>query len=151
MGADGPGKAELAVEELGRARVVVDEWEQASHNGDISRAVESGILGRDGVVELGRILTGEEHGRERDDDITVFDPTGLAVQDSPSPRSCTSATADLGEQGVRRCGPSCRSTDLRPTCADRYQACRGSRPSDGGSGTSASSSSSRPSKPSGRR
>ena len=81
MGADGPGKAELAVEELGRARVVVDEWEQASHNGDISRAVESGILGRDGVVELGRILTGEEHGRERDDDITVFDSTRLAVQD----------------------------------------------------------------------
>jgi alanine dehydrogenase len=81
MGADGPGKAELAVEELGRARVVVDEWEQASHNGDISRAVESGVLGRDGVVELGRILTGEEHGREGSDDITVFDSTGLAVQD----------------------------------------------------------------------
>jgi ornithine cyclodeaminase/alanine dehydrogenase-like protein (mu-crystallin family) len=81
MGADGPGKAELAVEELGRARVVVDEWEQASHNGDISRAVESGVLGRDGVVELGRILIGEEHGREGSDDITVFDSTGLAVQD----------------------------------------------------------------------
>ena len=37
MGADGPGKAEIAVEELLRARVVVDEWEQASHNGDIGR------------------------------------------------------------------------------------------------------------------
>ena len=81
MGADGPGKAELAVEELARARVIVDEWEQASHNGDISRAVESGALGRDGVVELGRILTGEERGREHDDEITVFDSTGLAVQD----------------------------------------------------------------------
>ncbi|MDQ4081850.1 MAG: ornithine cyclodeaminase family protein, partial [Actinomycetota bacterium] len=39
MGADGPGKAEIAIDELLRARVVVDEWEQASHNGDISRAV----------------------------------------------------------------------------------------------------------------
>ena len=44
MGADGPGKAEIAVEELLRARVVVDEWEQASHNGDIGRAVDAGSI-----------------------------------------------------------------------------------------------------------
>jgi ornithine cyclodeaminase/alanine dehydrogenase-like protein (mu-crystallin family) len=81
MGADGPGKAEIAVEELLRARVVVDEWEQASHNGDVARAVEAGRLGRDDVVELGRILVGEEPGRRAADDITVFDSTGLAVQD----------------------------------------------------------------------
>jgi ornithine cyclodeaminase/alanine dehydrogenase-like protein (mu-crystallin family) len=81
MGADGPGKAELAVEELARARVVVDEWEQASHNGDISRAVDAGTLGRDDVTELGRILLGEAPGRGADDEITVFDSTGLAVQD----------------------------------------------------------------------
>jgi ornithine cyclodeaminase/alanine dehydrogenase-like protein (mu-crystallin family) len=81
MGADGPGKAEIAVDELARARVVVDEWEQASHNGDISRAVEAGMLGRDDVAELGRILAGEQEGRAGDDEITVFDSTGLAVQD----------------------------------------------------------------------
>jgi len=81
MGADGPGKAEIAVEELLRARVVVDEWEQASHNGDVSRAVETGALGRDDVSELGRILLGEETGRAAPDEITVFDSTGLAVQD----------------------------------------------------------------------
>jgi alanine dehydrogenase len=81
MGADGPGKAEIAVEELARARVVVDEWEQASHNGDIARAVEAGSLRRADVSELGRILAGEQEGRTADDDITVFDSTGLAVQD----------------------------------------------------------------------
>jgi alanine dehydrogenase len=81
MGADGPGKAEIAVEELLRARVVVDEWEQASHNGDVSRAVESGALGREDVAELGRILLGEEPGRAAGDELTVFDSTGLAVQD----------------------------------------------------------------------
>jgi ornithine cyclodeaminase/alanine dehydrogenase-like protein (mu-crystallin family) len=81
MGADGPGKAEIAVEELLRSRVVVDEWEQASHNGDVSRAVEAGALGRDDVSELGRILLGEEPGRAAGDEITVFDSTGLAVQD----------------------------------------------------------------------
>jgi ornithine cyclodeaminase/alanine dehydrogenase-like protein (mu-crystallin family) len=81
MGADGPGKAEIAVEELARARVVVDEWEQASHNGDVSRAVEADALAREDVTELGRILTGEAGGRATDDEITVFDSTGLAVQD----------------------------------------------------------------------
>jgi alanine dehydrogenase len=81
MGADGPGKAEIAVEELLRARVVCDEWAQASHNGDIARAVEAGQLGRDGVSELGRVLLGEEPGRTSDDDVTIFDSTGLAVQD----------------------------------------------------------------------
>jgi alanine dehydrogenase len=81
MGADGPGKAEISLEELARARVVVDEWEQASHNGDISRAVEAGTIGRADVAELGRILMGEEGGRAGDDEITVFDSTGLAVQD----------------------------------------------------------------------
>jgi ornithine cyclodeaminase/alanine dehydrogenase-like protein (mu-crystallin family) len=81
MGADGPGKAEIAVEELLRARVVCDEWEQASHNGDVSRAVEAGKLSRADVAELGRVLLGEEEGRRADDEITLFDSTGLAVQD----------------------------------------------------------------------
>jgi ornithine cyclodeaminase/alanine dehydrogenase-like protein (mu-crystallin family) len=81
VGADGPGKAEIAVEELLRTRVVCDEWEQASHNGDIGRAVEAGKLRREDVAELGRVLIGEETGRSGDDEITVFDSTGLAVQD----------------------------------------------------------------------
>jgi alanine dehydrogenase len=81
MGADGPGKAEIAVAELLRARVVCDEWEQASHNGDLARAAESGRLRRDGAAELGRVLLGEEPGRSHEHEITVFDSTGLAVQD----------------------------------------------------------------------
>jgi alanine dehydrogenase len=81
MGADGPGKAEIAVEELLRVTVVCDEWEQASHNGDIARAAADGRLTRGDVAELGRVLLGEEEGRRSDHDITVFDSTGLAVQD----------------------------------------------------------------------
>jgi ornithine cyclodeaminase/alanine dehydrogenase-like protein (mu-crystallin family) len=81
MGADGPGKAEIAVEELLHSRVVVDEWAQASHNGDISRAVEAGSMTREDVTELGHILLGDAPGRESPDEITVFDSTGLAVQD----------------------------------------------------------------------
>jgi alanine dehydrogenase len=81
MGADGPGKAEITVDELLRARVVCDEWAQASHNGDLSQAAEAGRLGREDVAELGLVLLGEEEGRRDEHEITIFDSTGLAVQD----------------------------------------------------------------------
>ena len=81
MGADGPGKAEIAVEELARVRVFCDDWEQASHNGDLMHAVTAGVLGRDDVVQLGDVLAGTAEGRKSDRDITVFDSTGLAIQD----------------------------------------------------------------------
>jgi alanine dehydrogenase len=81
MGADGPGKAEIAVEELARVRVFCDDWEQASHNGDLVHAVEAGVLHRDDVAQLGDVLVGTAEGRQTDQDITVFDSTGLAIQD----------------------------------------------------------------------
>jgi ornithine cyclodeaminase/alanine dehydrogenase-like protein (mu-crystallin family) len=81
MGADGPGKAEIAVAELERVRVFCDDWRQASHNGDLVHAVEAGALTRDDVSQLGDVLIGTAEGRTSDDDITVFDSTGLAIQD----------------------------------------------------------------------
>ena len=81
MGADGPGKAEIAVEELVRARVFCDDWEQASHNGELAHAVEAGAIGRNDVKQLGDVLAGSADGRRDDDEITVFDSTGLAIQD----------------------------------------------------------------------
>jgi ornithine cyclodeaminase/alanine dehydrogenase-like protein (mu-crystallin family) len=81
MGADGPGKAEIAVEELTRTRVFCDDWEQASHNGELAHAVESGALQREQVTELCAVLAGEARGRRSDDEITTFDSTGLAIQD----------------------------------------------------------------------
>ncbi len=81
MGADGPGKAEIAVAELARVHVFCDDWEQASHNGDLAHAVASGELTREEVTQLGDVLTGAAPGRQSRDDITVFDSTGLAIQD----------------------------------------------------------------------
>jgi alanine dehydrogenase len=81
IGADGPGKAEIAVEELARVKVFCDDWEQASHNGDIVHAVEAAVLRRDDVAELGDVLVGTAEGRQSDRDITIFDSTGLAIQD----------------------------------------------------------------------
>ena len=81
MGADGPGKQEIAVEELARVRVFSDEWEQASHGGDIAHAVDAGLLARDDVTELGAVLAGAAEGRRSREEATVFDSTGLAIQD----------------------------------------------------------------------
>jgi alanine dehydrogenase len=55
--------------------------EQASHNGDLAHAVEAGRVARDDVTQLGDVLAGTAEGRRSDDEITVFDSTGLAIQD----------------------------------------------------------------------
>jgi alanine dehydrogenase len=81
MGADGPGKAEIAVVELVRTRVYCDDWVQASHNGELAHAVEAGALTHEDVIQLGDVLAGTAPGRQADDDITSFDSTGLAIQD----------------------------------------------------------------------
>jgi len=81
MGADGPGKTEIAVEELARTHVFCDDWEQASHNGELVHAVEAGALRREDITELGAVLAGEAEGRRSSDEITTFDSTGLAIQD----------------------------------------------------------------------
>jgi len=81
MGADGPGKAEIAVAELARTRVFCDDWEQASHNGELVHAVEAAAIARADVTELGTVLAGLAPGRESPGEITSFDSTGLAIQD----------------------------------------------------------------------
>jgi ornithine cyclodeaminase/alanine dehydrogenase-like protein (mu-crystallin family) len=81
MGADGPGKAEIAVEELARVHVFCDDWEQASHGGEVAAAVEAGRLGRSDVTELGAVLAGDAAGRNSAEESTAFDSTGLAIQD----------------------------------------------------------------------
>ncbi len=81
MGADGPGKAEASDAELQRARLFCDDWEQASHGGELAHAVAAGLVGRGDVVDFGSVLTGEAEGRQSDEEITLFDSTGLAIQD----------------------------------------------------------------------
>jgi alanine dehydrogenase len=81
MGADGPGKAEIAVEELARCDVFCDDWEQASHGGELAAAVAAGAVDGDRVATLGAVLNGDADGRRSARDITLFDSTGLAVQD----------------------------------------------------------------------
>jgi len=82
MGADAPGKQELDPLILKRAKIVVDDIEQASHSGEINVPLAQGIISlHDIYAELGEIVAGIKKGRETDKEITVFDSTGLAIQD----------------------------------------------------------------------
>ncbi|MBO3809877.1 MAG: alanine dehydrogenase [Candidatus Brockarchaeota archaeon] len=82
IGADAPGKEELDPEILKRAKVVVDDYEQACHYGELNVPVSKGIFKPEQIhAELGEIIVGRKAGRTSDDEITVFDSTGLAIQD----------------------------------------------------------------------
>jgi alanine dehydrogenase len=81
LGADGPGKAEATVEAVAACRLFCDEWEQASHGGELTGAIEANFVQRADVGELGAVLSGEAPGRVERDETTLFDSTGLAIQD----------------------------------------------------------------------
>lgn len=83
IGADAPGRQELDPALLKRAKIVVDDLEQASHSGEINVPLSQGILKtKDIWSEIGEIVAGLKQGRTGNDEITVFVSTGLAIQDA---------------------------------------------------------------------
>lgn len=82
IGADSKGKQELDPRILKKAKVVVDNWGQASHSGEINVPVLKGIIKKKDIyADIGEIASGKKKGRENASEITVFDSTGLAIQD----------------------------------------------------------------------
>ena len=81
LGADGSGKAEATPAAVASCALFCDEWEQASHGGELTGAVENGLVDRSKVTQLGAVLVGEAPGRPGPEAATLFDSTGLAIQD----------------------------------------------------------------------
>jgi ornithine cyclodeaminase/alanine dehydrogenase-like protein (mu-crystallin family) len=85
LGADAAGKAEASIDAVSACELFCDEWEQASHGGELTGAVSSGVVTRERVTELGAVLAGEVAGRAPGtgghEAVTLFDSTGLAIQD----------------------------------------------------------------------
>jgi len=82
IGADSKGKEELEPLILKKAKVVVDNFTQASHSGEINVPFSKGLITRNDVyAELGSIICAKKKGRMNESEITVFDSTGLAIQD----------------------------------------------------------------------
>jgi ornithine cyclodeaminase/alanine dehydrogenase-like protein (mu-crystallin family) len=97
MGADGPGKAEVSGVELARVHLFCDDWEQASHGGELAHAVDAGLVSRDSVTQLGDVLTGAAGGRLDEEEITAFDSTGLAIQDLAIALAALEQAGEVGE------------------------------------------------------
>ncbi len=82
IGADAQGKQEISPEILKEAKVVIDDWAQASHSGEINVPItHKQISKRDVHAQLGDIVAGKKKGRTSAEEITLFDATGLAIQD----------------------------------------------------------------------
>src|SRR5215210_3621505 len=81
LGADASGKSEAEIDAVVRCSLFCDEWAQASHGGELTPAVEAGLVTREAVTALGDVIVGRAAGRPSDDAVTLFDSTGLAIQD----------------------------------------------------------------------
>jgi len=82
IGADEPGKQELDPQILKKAKIVVDCLAECKVRGEINMAISEGIIDiSDVYAELGDIVTGKKKGRGNASEITIFDATGMAIQD----------------------------------------------------------------------
>jgi alanine dehydrogenase len=82
IGADAKGKQELESSLTKRAKVIVDDMAQAVHSGEVNVPISEGILKPDEIyAQIGEVLVGKAPGRTSSDEITIFDSTGLAIQD----------------------------------------------------------------------
>ena len=81
MGTDTKGKQEVEAALLARARVFCDERAQSVSIGEAQHAVAAGLLAAEDITELGAVVAGLAPGRTSDDQITLFDGTGVALQD----------------------------------------------------------------------
>ena len=83
VGADKGGDQELDPRILQRARIFVDDIRQCRTDGEINVPLSQGLISEDDIAgEIGEVITGRKPGRTSDSEITVFDSTGIALQDS---------------------------------------------------------------------
>jgi len=81
VGSDTRGKQELDLPLVLRARMVVDEWAQSMRIGECQQAAADGSIAEADVATIGAVLNGAARGRSSDDEVTVFDSTGVSLQD----------------------------------------------------------------------
>jgi len=97
MGTDTKGKQEVEAALVARATVFTDEIAQSITIGECQHAIAEGSLQQDEVIELGAVINGDHKGRSSDDELTLFDGTGVGLQDL----AVASAVVDLAiEKGV---------------------------------------------------
>jgi ornithine cyclodeaminase/alanine dehydrogenase-like protein (mu-crystallin family) len=119
LGADAAGKAEASLGAVSSCQLFCDEWDQASHGGELAGAVAAGLVTRDAVTELGAVLAGEAPGRAGPEAVTLFDSTGSRSRTSRS-REWRWKPGAPGASRPRPCASKagcCRACASGPACA----------------------------------
>ncbi|MDD2639249.1 MAG: alanine dehydrogenase [Methanothrix sp.] len=97
IGADAKGKEELDPAILKRSKVVVDDLAQASHSGEVNVPLTRGLFSIEEIwASIGEVIAGKVPGRESEEEITVFDSTGLAIQDVATARKVHHKALEMG-------------------------------------------------------
>jgi ornithine cyclodeaminase len=97
MGTDTKGKQEVEAALLARARVFTDEVAQSISIGEAQHAIAEGLITEADVAQLGAVINGTHPGRTSDDQVTLFDGTGVGLQDL----AVAAAVVDLAvEKGI---------------------------------------------------
>jgi len=81
MGTDTKGKQEVETELLAAATVFTDEVAQATTIGETQHAIEKGLIRKEVIIEIGAVINGTHPGRTSHDQVTLFDGTGVGLQD----------------------------------------------------------------------
>ncbi len=97
IGADAVGKEELDPELLIRSKIVVDDIVQALHSGEVNVPLSKHYISENDIhAQLGEVITGLKPGRTSEEEITIFDSTGLAIQDVASAHLVYERAVDKG-------------------------------------------------------
>jgi len=97
IGADAVGKEELDPELLIRSKIVVDDIVQALHSGEVNVPLSKHYISENDIhAQLGEVITGLKPGRTSEEEVTIFDSTGLAIQDVASAHLVYERAVDKG-------------------------------------------------------
>ena len=97
MGTDTKGKQEVEAALLARATVFTDEVAQSVSIGEVQHAIADGLINESDIIQIGAVINGAHPGRSSEEEITLFDGTGVGLQDL----AVASSVVDLAiEQGI---------------------------------------------------
>lgn len=97
MGTDTKGKQEIDAELMAAATVVTDEVAQSISIGEAQHAIAAGLINEDRIVTIGDVITAKHAGRTSEDEITIFDGTGVGLQDLAIASAALKLAVDKGQ------------------------------------------------------
>ena len=100
MGTDTKGKQEVEAALLGKATLFADEIAQSVSIGEAQHAIKDGLISEGDIAQIGAVINGTHPGRTSDDEITLFDGTGVGLQDLAVAASIVDVAVARGEATI---------------------------------------------------